>query len=155
MLDRTLWKLRLSSKGTATPNLVLFLSQVRVFRQTGSRIRAIFSLSVSAAPLAMHTQWPITTYAALRRYCTYLYANRLAITPIHRAITQTLCQLSNKKYLVPLPHLFNGLLSNVGLSFWLSIRLRFRLSPPADWLGPCNRSISRFSICFFFFKKKQ
>jgi len=57
----TLWKLMLSSKGTAAPSLVLFLSQVMVFRQTGNKMRAMFNLSVSAAPFAMHTQCPITS----------------------------------------------------------------------------------------------
>ena len=52
----TLWKLMLSSKGTAMPNLVLLRSQVMVFLQTGKRIKAILNLRVSAAPLAEVTQ---------------------------------------------------------------------------------------------------
>lgn len=57
----TLWKFKLSSKGTARPNLVLFLSQVMVLRQTGSKIKAMLNLRVSAPPLAMQTQYPITS----------------------------------------------------------------------------------------------
>lgn len=52
----TLWKFKLSSKGTTSPNLVLFLSHVMVFRQTGNNIKAMLNLSVSAPPLAMQTQ---------------------------------------------------------------------------------------------------
>lgn len=145
----TLWKFRLSSKGTATPNLVLFLSQVMVFRQTGSKISAMFNLRVSAPPFAMQTQVPITSYAALFLYCKYFHKNSPNITPIQSAITQTLCQLSNKKYLALPYHLIIGLSSCVGLSFWLSIWLKFRLSPPPlVGFGACSKSISKFSTCF-------
>ena len=50
----------LSSKGTTTPNLVLLLSQVMVFLQTGIKINAMLNLRVSAAPFAIVTQYPMT-----------------------------------------------------------------------------------------------
>ena len=144
----TMWKLRLSSKGTMTLNFVLFLSQVMVFRQTGSKISAMFNFSVSAAPLAMQTQWPITWYAALFRYCTNLYANNPNITPTHRAIIQTLRQLSFKRYLVPWQHLINGLFSSAGrLSCSLSNWLRFLLSPLVVCFEASNRTISSLCTC--------
>ncbi|BAS74215.1 Os01g0734399 [Oryza sativa Japonica Group] len=51
----TLWKLMLSSKGSARAALVL-RNQVMVLRHTGRRIIAIFSFRVSAAPFAVVTQ---------------------------------------------------------------------------------------------------
>lgn len=50
-----LWNSRLSSKGMKEPSLV-DLSHVRVLRQTGRRMRAILSFTVSMEALATHTQ---------------------------------------------------------------------------------------------------
>lgn len=158
MCGFTLWKLRLSSKGTKTPNqLVLFLSHVMVFLHTGNRIKAMFSFNVSAAPLAKHTQGPKTSYTALFLYWIYLYAKRMAIIASHNAITQILCQLSSTKNLSWRYHLLKWLGSRVGLRLSLSISLSSFLSSLLvvlkDFVSACRSNFLRLSICFKFTTK--
>lgn len=71
----TLWKLMLSLNGITELIRRSFRSHVTVFLQTGRRIRAILSFKVSAAPLAVERQYPITSKADLCLYWTNFQAN--------------------------------------------------------------------------------
>jgi hypothetical protein len=62
-------------------------SHVSVFRQTGSSTSAMLSLSVSAAPLAVGRQNPITRNAGDRRYSANFHANSAAVATSHSAST--------------------------------------------------------------------
>lgn len=141
----TLWKLMLSSKGTTAPNMVLLLSHVIVFLQTGKRIKAMLNLSVSAAPLAVVTQQPMTWKTARCLYCMNFQVKSPAQMDSHRAITQTRFQLSSKKYATSRYHRRIGLGSTVGISFWLRSLLKLWLFVVTfvDSLGACKSIISR------------
>jgi len=83
----------LSSKGTKKRAQVE-RSHVSVLRHTGRSTSAMLSLSVSAAPLAVGRQYPITRNAADRRYCTNRHANSDAMAATHSATTHARRQLS-------------------------------------------------------------
>ncbi|WVZ92614.1 hypothetical protein U9M48_038663 [Paspalum notatum var. saurae] len=92
-IRRTLWKAMLSSKGTKKRAQVE-RSHVSVLRHTGSSTSAMLSLSVSAAPLAVGRQYPITRNAADRRYCANRHAKSAAMAATHSASTHARRQLS-------------------------------------------------------------
>ena len=147
----TLWKLILSSKGTAIPSLVLLLSHVMVFLQTGKRMRAMLNLSVSAAPLAAVTQYPMTSNTARFLYWMNFQVNSPAQMASHSSTTQILFQLSSMKYSIPLKHLLMGFGSLVGTSFWLSSWLKILLFVVrfVDGFGACRSSSSKLCNCIY------
>lgn len=91
-----------------------------MFLQTGKSINAMLNFSVSAAPFAVVTQYPITSNTALCLYWMNFHVNRPAHIESQSATTQILFQLSSTKYVTPLKHFLITFLSFVGTSFWLS-----------------------------------
>lgn len=106
----TLWKLMLSSKGMKSLALV-DLSNVKMLRQTGRRMRAMLSLRVSAAPLAVVRQWPMTWKAAFCLYWRNFQVKRPSMAEIQRRRMKALCQLSRRRE--------NNLLMKTLLKLWL------------------------------------
>jgi hypothetical protein len=82
-------------------------------------------LEISAPPLAMHTQYPITWNTYQWRYWVNFQAKRPAQTHSHRSITHTHCQLSSRKYCARKCQRQRGFGSGVGWRSWLSIWLMF------------------------------
>lgn len=74
----TLWKFMLSLNGIIELSQRFLRSQVTVFRETGSRIRAMFNFKVSAAPLAVLRQYPMTWNAGLWLYCMNFHVKSTA-----------------------------------------------------------------------------
>jgi AhpD family alkylhydroperoxidase len=93
----TLWKLMLSLNGIAELITRLLLSQVTVLRQTGRSTMAMLNLSVSAAPLAVDRQYPITSKANRCLYCMNFHVKSAAHAMSHKKTTNIRLQWAWKK----------------------------------------------------------
>lgn len=139
-LMHTLWKFILSSKGMTRLRTV-DLRVVSVFLQTGTRMSAMFSFNVSAAPFATHTQYPITSNAAFLLYCLNFHANNDKLTVIHREMSQMRFQCSCMKSTALVMDRF------IGCRYFFGIMVRAKLFVLfIAFSGPCAVTMPRSSV---------